>query len=212
LRRLALSVTHEELVLLQAQMEGLESIFFELYPFGVELKRQQVQDYYNQRFNSVTQAQVSVARGELRRNFNTRANQVRNLVDSAESIGDVTNKLNLIIAAACLPHERNKPLDPKILSFCENLIFQNKIDPAALNTLLAHNPLKESDARILLACAMFSGNVQIDKGGSPISIQEVLASIITVAKTKDLLPRNDPFYTEALYFLEGMSEDTSVYK
>ncbi len=205
-------VTHEELVLLQAQMEGLESIFFELYPFGVELKRQQVQDYYNERFNSVTQAQVSVARGELRRNFNTRANQVRNLVDSAESIGDVTNRLNLIIAAACLPQERSKPLDPTILSFCENLIFQNKIDPIVLDKLLVSTLLKGSEARILLACAMFCGSVQIDRGGTLISIQELLASMITIAKTKDLLPHNDPFYTEALYFLEGMSEDGSVYK
>jgi hypothetical protein len=118
----------------------------------------------------------------------------------------------LMIAAACLPHERNKPLDPVILSFCENLIFHNKIDPHVMDTLLVRNPLKGSEARILLACAMFCGNTKIDKGGSPISIQELLASIITVAKTKDLLPRNDPFYTEALYFLEGMSEDSSTYK
>ena len=207
-----MSVTHEELVLLQAQMEGLESIFFELYPFGIELKRQQVQDYYNQRFNSVTPAQVSVARGELRRNFNTRANQVRNLVDSAESIGDVTNKLNLIIAATCLPQERNTPLDPSVMSFCENLIFQNKIDAPSLDRLLVNVPLKGSEARLLLACAMFCGSIQIDKEGTPMSIQELLGSLITMAKTKDLLPRNDPFYTEALYFLEGMSDDHMDYK
>jgi hypothetical protein len=207
-----LSVTHEELVLLQAQMEGLESIFFELYPFGIELKRQQVQDYYNQRFNSVTQAQVSVARGELRRNFNTRANQVRNLVDSAESIGDVTNKLNLIIAAACLPHERNRTFDPSIMTFCENLIFHNKIEGDILDKLLGSIPLKGSEARLLLACTMFCGSIQINKDGTAISIQELLANIITIAKTKDLLPRNDPFYTEALYFLEGMSDENAIYK
>ena len=207
-----MAVTHEELVLLQAQMEGLESIFFELYPFGIELKRQQVQDYYNQRFSSVTQAQVSVARGELKRNFNTRANQVRNLVDSAESIGDVTNKLNLIIAAACLPHERNKPFDPEVISFCENLVFNNKIDSAYLDKLLVNVPLVAAEARILLACAMFSGHTLIDNGGTPMPVQELLASLITMAKTKDLLPRNDPFYTEALYFLEGMSDDNTAYK
>ena len=207
-----MTVTHEELVLLQAQMEGLESIFFELNPFGVELKRQQVQDYYNQRFNSATEAQVSVSRGELRRNFNTRANQVRNLVDSAESIGDVTNKLNLIIAATCLPHERSKPLSPEMMSFCENLIFKNKIDPAVLDLLLVSNSLKGSEVRLLLACAMFCGSMQINKGATAISVQDLLASFITLAKTKDFLPRNDPFYTEALYFLEGMSEEHINYK
>ena len=170
--------------LLQAQMEGLESIFFELYPFRVELKRQQVQDHYNQRFNSVTPAQVSVSRGELRRNFNTRANQVRNLVDSAESLGDVTNKLNLIVAAACLPNEKNRPLEPNVLAYCDGLLFQNKVDPEIYNRLLVHNTLRPSDARILLACTMFCGNLQIDKGGDFISVQELLASFITMVKGK----------------------------
>ncbi len=204
-----MAASHEELVLLQAQMEGLESIFFELYPFKVELKRQQVQDHYNQRFDAATQAQASVSKGELRRNFNTRANQVRNLVDSAESIGDVTNKLNLIIAATCLPQERSRLLDPSVISFCESLIFENKVDPAVLDALLLHTGLASSDARLLLACAMFNGAKKIEHGNVHISLKDLLASVITLVKTKDLLPRNDPFFTEALYFLEGISDDNN---
>ena len=200
-----MAASHDELVLLQAQMEGLESIFFELYPFGVELKRQQVQDHYNQRFSAATQAQASVSKGELRRNFNTRANQVRNLVDSAESIGDVSNKLNLIIAATCLPQERNKPLDPMVLNYCESLIFQNKVDPSILDTLLINKNLSCSEARLLLACTMFNGTREVGYGETKIAIKDLLASVITLVRTKDLLPRNDPFFTEALYFLEGMS-------
>jgi len=208
-----LSASHDELVLLQAQMEGLESIFFELHPFGIELKRQQVQDYYNQRFNAATEAQASVAKGELRRNFNTRANQVRNLVDSAESIGDVTNKLNLIIAATCLPQERSRRLEANVLTFCENLIFQNKVDPAVLDKLLVNTNLAASEARLLLACIMFAGSNKVEHGKDvQMSIKDLLASFITLVKSRDLLPRNDPFYTEALYFLEGLSEDNSEFK
>jgi hypothetical protein len=193
-------------------MEGLESIFFELYPFGVELKRQQVQDYYNQRFSAATLAQASVARGELKRNFNTRANQVRNLVDSAESIGEVTNKLNLIIAAASLPSEKNRQLEPNIMNFCQNLVFDTKVDPAVLDTLLVNTQLTGSDVRILLACTMFCGSSELKLGESTISIKDLLGSLVTLVKSKELLPRNDPFYTEALYFLEGMSEESSEVK
>jgi len=201
------SASHDELVLLQAQMEGLESIFFELYPFGIELKRQQVQDYYNQRFKAATEAQTSVAKGELRRNFNTRANQVRNLVDSAESIGEVTNRLNLIIAATCLPQERTRQIDQNVSTFCESLVFQNKVDPKILDNLLINTRLVASEARLLLACAMFAGTNEIECIDGPALIKDLLASLVTLVKTKELLPRNDPFYTEALYFLEGMSAE-----
>ena len=91
-----MSVTQDELMYLQSQLEGLESIFMELMPFGIELKRQHVQDYYDKRFDAATKPVSSVAETELRRQFNTKANQVRNLVDSAESLGDAGNKLNLI--------------------------------------------------------------------------------------------------------------------
>src|SRR5580704_6787 len=121
---------------LQAQLEGLESIFLELMPFNVELKRQQVQDYYDKRFDAATKPQAPVAENELRRQFNTKANQVRNLVDSAESLGDAGNKLNLIRAAASLPAERTTALKGNVLQFCKTLIFENKIDPAMLEEII----------------------------------------------------------------------------
>ena len=60
-----MSVSQDELMYLQSQLEGLESIFLELMPFGVELKRQQVQDYYDKRFDSATKPVASVAENEL---------------------------------------------------------------------------------------------------------------------------------------------------
>ena len=203
-----MTIPHDELTLLQAQLEGLESIFFELLPFGVALKRQQVQDYYNKRFSSATQAQASVARSELKRNFNTRANQVRNLVDSAESLGNVENKFNLITAAACLPGEREQKMPPDVFKFCQNLLYDNKVDPALLDTLLINASLSSAQGRLLLTCVMFTGVRQVKHGESTMSIRDLLASIVSMIRTKDILPRNDPFFNEALYFIEGMEDDT----
>jgi hypothetical protein len=203
-----LSIPHDELTLLQAQLEGLESIFFELLPFGIALKRQQVQDYYNKRFSAATQAQASVARSELKRNFNTRANQVRNLVDSAESLGNVENKFNLITAAACLPTEREQRLPSNVLKFCQNLLYDNIVDPALLDILLVKTNLNSAQARLLLTCVMFSGTRHVKHGESTMAIRDLLASIVSMIRTKDILPRNDPFFNEALYFIEGMEDDT----
>jgi hypothetical protein len=203
-----LSIPHDELTLLQAQLEGLESIFFELLPFGIALKRQQVQDYYNKRYSAATQAQASVARSELKRNFNTRANQVRNLVDSAESLGNVENKFNLITAAACLPAEREQRLPPNIFKFCQNLLYDNTIDPALLDVLLVKTNLTSAQARLLLTCVMFCGFRQVRHGESTMAVRDLLASVVSMIRTKDILPRNDPFFNEALYFIEGMEDDT----
>jgi hypothetical protein len=197
-------------MLLQAQLEGLESIFFELFPFQIGLKRQQIQDYYNKRFTAATESQASVARGELRRNFNTRANQVRNLVDSAESIGDVDNKFNLITAAACLPDERNIQLKSTVLKCCRNLIFENEIDAEIWSNLLLTPDLTAAEARTLLACTMFIGTTQVKYGDTNMSVRSLLANVLTLIKNKDLLPRNDPFFTEGLYFIEGMEDDASL--
>jgi len=203
-----LSIPHDELTLLQAQLEGLESIFFELLPFGIALKRQQVQDYYNKRYSAATQAQASVARSELKRNFNTRANQVRNLVDSAESLGNVENKFNLITAAACLPAEREQKLPPNIFKFCQNLLYDNTTDPALLDVLLVKTNLNTAQARLLLTCVMFCGFRHVKHGESTMAVRDLLASIVSMIRTKDILPRNDPFFNEALYFIEGMEDDT----
>src|SRR3990167_5014143 len=148
---------------LQSQLEGLESIFFELIPFGVELKRQQVQDYYDKRFDSATKPVASVAETELRRQFNTKANQVRNLVDSAESLGEAGNKLNLIRAAASLPEERNKPLSSTVAGFCQKVIYENVVDQAGLEEILSQGVLRPVEARVLLGALMFLVADELDR-------------------------------------------------
>jgi hypothetical protein len=192
---------------LQAQLEGLESIFIELMPFGVELKRQQVQDYYDKRFDVATKPQPSVAENELRRQFNTKANQVRNLVDSAESLGDAGNKLNLIRAAASLPAERTRPLKGNVLSFCKELIFDNKVDPTGLSEIIHSTELGAVEARVLLASAMFIIAEEIDHGGEPMLTKDLLAQFIGLVRAERLLARNDPFLGEAQCVLESMKEE-----
>ncbi len=202
-----MSVSQDELMYLQAQLEGLESIFIELMPFGVELKRQQVQDYYDKRFDVATKPQPSVAENELRRQFNTKANQVRNLVDSAESLGDAGNKLNLIRAAASLPAERTRPLKGNVLSFCKELIFDNKVDPTGLSEIIHSTELGAVEARVLLASAMFIIAEEIDHGGEPMMTKDLLAQFIGLVRAERLLARNDPFLGEAQCVLESMKEE-----
>jgi hypothetical protein len=202
-----LTVSQDELMYLQSQLEGLESIFLELMPLGIELKRQQIQDYYDKRFSSATQTQASVAENELRRQFNTKANQVRNLVDSAESIGDSVNRLNLIRAAASLPGERNRALKGNVLQFCKSVVMENKIDPNVLATMLESTELGPVEARVMLGAAMFLIPDEIDVGGDPMPVKDLLSRIIGLVKSEQLLPRNDPFLAEALCSLEGMEEE-----
>lgn len=202
-----MSVSQDELMYLQAQLEGLESIFIELMPFGVELKRQQVQDYYDKRFDVATKPQPSVAENELRRQFNTKANQVRNLVDSAESLGDAGNKLNLIRAAASLPAERTRPLKGNVLQFCKSLIFENKVDPTGLSEIIHSTELGAVEARVLLASAMFIISEEIDHGGEPMLTKDLLAQFIGLVRAERLLARNDPFLGEAQCVLESMKEE-----
>ena len=192
---------------LQSQLEGLESIFLELMPFGVELKRQQVQDYYDKRFDAATKPVASVAGNELRRQFNTKANQVRNLVDSAESLGDAGNRLNLIRAAASLPSERTRPLKSNVLQFCKTLIFENKADPAGLAEIIHSTELGQVEARILLASTMFIIANEVDHGGESMHLKDLLAQFIGLVRAERLLSRNDPFLGEAQCALEAIKED-----
>jgi hypothetical protein len=192
---------------LQSQLEGLESIFLELMPFGVELKRQQVQDYYDKRFDSATKPVPSVAENELRRQFNTKANQVRNLVDSAESLGDAGNRLNLIRAAASLPAERTKPLRGNVQQFCKLLIFENKVDPTGLAEIMRSNEVGAVEARVLLGAAMFIIAEEVDHGGQPMPVRDLLAQFIGLVRAERLLARNDPFLGEAQCAYEAMRDE-----
>jgi len=202
-----LSVTQDELMYLQAQLEGLESIFMELMPFNVELKRQQVQDYYDKRFDAATKPQASVAENELRRQFNTKANQVRNLVDSAESLGDAGNKLNLIRAAASLPAERTRPLKWSVQKFCQTLVFENKVDASGLSEIIHSTELGPVEARVLLAAAMFIVPEKVENGPESMLTKDLLAQFIGLVRAERLLGRNDPFLAEAQCSLESMKEE-----
>lgn len=202
-----MSVTQEELMFLQSQLEGLESIFLELIPFGVELKRQQVQDYYEKRFDAATRPTANVAETELKRQFNTKANNVRNLVDSAESLGDAGNKLNLIRAAATLPDERSKPLKANVGQFCHQLLYENAIDPAQLESIMSSNELGHVEARVLLGSVMFLITEELETGGSPMLVRDLLQKLIKMAGSRGLLARNDPFLVEAQCALEAMNDE-----
>lgn len=192
---------------LQSQLEGLESIFIELMPFGVELKRQQVQDFYDKRYDHATKPQSQVAENELRRQFNTKANQVRNLVDSAESLGDVTNKVNLIRAASSLPGERSKGLKPGILNFCKSIVFENKVDPGILAEILQATDLTPVEARMVIASTMFTITVKVEHGNEQLYVRDLLAQLIGLVRSEQILPRNDPFLNEALCALDAMEEE-----
>lgn len=202
-----MSVTQEELMFLQSQLEGLESIFLELIPFGVELKRQQVQDYYEKRFDQATRPTANVAETELKRQFNTKANNVRNLVDSAESLGDAGNKLNLIRAAATLPDERSKPLKANVGQFCHQLLYENRVDPAMFQSIVGSSELGHVEARVLLGSTMFLIAEELQAADGTMAVRDLLAQLIKATTSKGLLARNDPFLIEAQCALDAMNEE-----
>ena len=203
-----MSVTQEELMFLQSQLEGLESIFLELIPFGVELKRQQVQDYYETRFDVATRPTANVAETELKRQFNTKANNVRNLVDSAESLGDAGNKLNLIRAAATLPDERSRPLKANVGQFCHQLLYESAVDPKLLEGILNSPELTHVEARVLLGSTMFLICEELTTaGGGTMPVKNLLSQLIKLSSSKGLIARNDPFLIEAQCALDAMNDE-----
>ena len=202
-----MTVSQEELMFLQSQLEGLESIFLELIPYGVELKRQHVQDYYEKRFEQATRPTASVAENELKRQFNTKANNVRNLVDSAESLGDAGNKLNLIRAAATLPDERTKPLKGNLGSVCQKLLYDHALDQQTLAQAMSGGELGHVEARVLLGSLMFLIVDDLECGGQKILLRDLLGKLIQFIGQRGVLARNDPFLIEAQCALEAMSED-----
>jgi hypothetical protein len=190
---------------LQSQLEGLESIFMELMPFGIELKRQHVQDYYDKRFDAATKPVSSVAENELRRQFNTKANQVRNLVDSAESLGDAGNRLNLIRAAASLPEERSKGLLNSVMTFSKALVMENRVETDVFGEILQSKELRAVEARVLLGAAMFIIDREVATNeGINMPIIDVLGELVQMVRREQLLTRNDPFLVEAQCALEAM--------
>ncbi|HMY56122.1 MAG: hypothetical protein IPK73_11635 [Candidatus Obscuribacter sp.] len=200
-----MTVTQDELMYLQSQLEGLESIFMELMPFGIELKRQHVQDYYDKRFDAATKPVSSVAENELRRQFNTKANQVRNLVDSAESLGDAGNRLNLIRAAASLPEERSKGLLNSVLNFSKALVMEHRVETELFNEILQSKELRPVEARVLLGAAMFVIDRELPtQEGINMPVIDILGELIQLVRREQLLTRNDPFLVEAQCALEAL--------
>ncbi len=200
-------ISQDELMYLQSQLEGLESIFLELMPFGVELKRHEVQQYYERRFDQAIKPVPPVAEGELRRQFNTKANQVRNLVDSAESLGDVSNKFNLIRAAACLPDERQKPLKEGVEAFCQKLVHEELVDSELLSAILEGDQLSAVEARTLLASTMFIVADDLSCEGKPMPLYELLSQFVKYINLRNILIRHDPFLVEASCALEALRLD-----
>ncbi len=192
---------------LQSQLEGLESIFFELMPFGVELRRQQVQEYYNKRFQRAREPSASVAENELRRQFNTKANQVRNLVDSAESLGDASDRFNLVRAAATLPAERTRRVNQGVVDFCQQLLKEEKADAQLLGSILKDKEISPSEARMLLGSAMFLLCEELNGASKPMPLKTLLTKLIDFALDSNLLPRRDPFVIEAQCALESLAEE-----
>src|SRR5438270_1342995 len=172
-------------------------MFLKLIPVGVELTRQKVQDYYEKRFDQATRPTANVSETELKRQFNTKANNVRNLVDSAESLGDAGNKLNLIRAAATLPDERTKPLKANVGQFCHQLLYENALDPQMLQSILNSSELGHVEARVLLGSSMFLICEEVEAGKAPMLVKDVLQQLIKMSQAKGLLSRNDPFLVEA---------------
>ncbi len=200
-----MTVTQDELMYLQSQLEGLESIFMELMPLGIELKRQHVQDYYDKRFDAATKPVSSVAENELRRQFNTKANQVRNLVDSAESLGDAGNRLNLIRAAASLPEERSKGLLNSVLNFSKAVVMENRVETELFNEILQSKELRPVEARVLLGAAMFVIDRELPtQEGINMPVIDILGELVQMVRREQLLTRNDPFLVEAQCALEAL--------
>jgi hypothetical protein len=187
---------------LQSQLEGLESIFFELIPMGVELKRHNVQDYYERRFAFATQPMPAVAETELRRQFNTKANQVRNLVDSAESLGAVDNRLNLVRAAATLPDERKQEIDEEIEKLCQSILTEQRIDMDSFNKLTKDTERSAWEFRTLIGSMMFLITDELKSNTGDVPLYLVLQQ--TIERSESALGRSDPFLIEAKCALAAM--------
>src|SRR5262249_49359839 len=119
----AMSATVDEnLAFLKTQLEGLELIFFELIPFGVALKRKDIQEFYDVRFNWATKPNFSANKTELRRQFNSKANQVRNIVDGAETLGNAQQRFSLVYSGSSLPAERQAGFNDGVQGICQALL------------------------------------------------------------------------------------------
>lgn len=197
-------VKQDEMNCLRGQLLGLEAILLELTPFRVPLKRQEIQDFYDNYFDWVSKPKGSISRHELRRHFNHKANQVQHLVDSAESLGNAADKLNLIYAACSLPGERTAPLNEAVERFCRRLINEAKIDERLLAAVSEQTKISEREARLLLASTMFLITEYVEGEGGTVPLYRLLDQLIELFACHNHLHQQDPFMLEARCLAEAM--------
>jgi len=197
----------EERIFLKSQLEGLESIFLELIPSGVSLKRRDIQDYYDNRFGVSDSAQFVVSRNELRRQFNTKANQVRNIVDNAETLGSVQNYFNLVYAGSSLPHERTDKISRFVSDFCQSMLHGAGLRLDLLRAILLNGQLSKAEARVLLGSTMFVLSEEISFEDKDVPVKELLDQLVELIVSGNFLSADDPFLVEAQNFSDSMSSE-----
>jgi len=197
-------MSKEELNYLREQLKGLEAILLELTPFRVPLKRQDIQDFYDGYFNLAKQTNSNRSLGDLRRQFNLKANQVQHIVDRAESMGNAQDRLNLIYAACSLPSERKMPLRREIEWFCRLLITESKIDDGLLEAICTAPKISASEARLLLGSTMFLITEYLERQSGSVPLYRLLEHLIELFEKRDFLRREDPFMFEASCLVEAM--------
>ena len=126
-------------------------------------------------------------------------------MDSAESLGDAGNRLNLIRAAASLPEERSKGLLNSVLTFCKALVMENRVETDVFTEILASKELRPVEGRVLLGAAMFIIDKEVPtKEAGPMPLIDVLGELVQLVRREQLLTRNDPFLVEAQCALEAL--------
>jgi len=197
-------VSQDEVNYLRGQLKGLESIFLELMPFRVPLKRQDIQDFYEDCANSAIDSNTSQTKTDLRRQFNSRANEVRHLVDSAESLGKAGDRLNLILAASSLPCDRTMPLNPSVKKFCLLLLGEARVDNKLFDAMRNSGKLKAYEARLLLASTMFLITEDVEAETGTVPLFAVLQQLIDLVDDEHYLGVDDPFLIEARSLVKAM--------
>jgi len=203
-----MSVAHnEDLSFLHAQLEGLESIFYELIPFGVPLKRQQIQEHYASRLHWVTNTGSPAKNIELRRQFNSKANQVRNIVDGAETLGNAQYRFNLIYSGSSLPKEKEAGLSIFVRDQCRELLEGHSFNLEKLRSTMASERLTAAEARLLLGSAMFLVVDEVTVDGNCAALSQLLAELLNLIVDGEYLESEDPFQNEARVVLESLKSD-----
>jgi hypothetical protein len=192
----------ENLAFLRTQLEGLELIFFELIPFGVALKRQDIQEFYDVRFTWASKPNFSANKTELRRQFNSKANQVRNIVDGAETLGNAQHRFSLIYSGSSLPAERDAVFSDSVQSLCQSLLEEGSFNFEEFIRLLSAQHLSPVEARVLLASSMFMLAEEVNVNGQAKPLYQLIELLLE--RLGPYLDGRDPFQAEARVLIGTM--------